>query len=294
MLPHFAVVAHELGHAIQDTISLDLSAYATQEQDFFARVTTRLGNNGASFGTAEQLRCQEIADNWINEFKADAVGHTLAGPAFFFALASYLELAGSGYGIAPTHPPSDLRLKTLLGALNDGTPSFHTLCLSKLNLALDVKVVSPNLTQCPAADDLFIDLSKEFSIRDSVICVELVSYITDVAPLIFDAAHKRIEAIAPDIMYGVVDFSKDLETHLDLLVGMVPPIEYLDGAEWRAAGLASILNVGWAALLSRLDSMPEINPALPDLTLKMDRLHELLLKGVELSEARRQWQEHST
>lgn len=129
---------------------------------------------------------------------------------------------------------------------------------------------------------------------DAVICVELVAYMSSIAPAIFAAARDRISAIDASVIYNASDFDKDLDTHLDLLVGMVPPIEYHDGTNWKAAGLASILNVGWAALLARLDKMPEVSPGAPDLTLKMERLHELLLKGVELSEARRQWQEHST
>ena len=58
--------------------------------------------------------------------------------------------------------------------------------------------------------------------------------------------------------------------------------------------LASTLNVGWAALLTKLSDMPEVSSSRTNLSLKMERLHELLLKGVELAEARQVWKEHSS
>ena len=125
MLPHFAVVAHELGHAIQDSILPDFAPFAAEDAAFEARVSKRLVSCSLVFGTAEALRSQLIATAWINEFKADAVGHGLVGPAFFFALSGFLELSNRGYGIAPTHPPSDLRLNMLVSAIGSGSYSFN-------------------------------------------------------------------------------------------------------------------------------------------------------------------------
>jgi hypothetical protein len=52
------------------------------------------------------------------------------------------------------------------------------------------------------------------------------------------------------------------------------------------------LNVGWAALLTRLDRMAKPKGPFVDLVSgKMEQLHELLLRAVELSEARRVWEE---
>jgi hypothetical protein len=58
-------------------------------------------------------------------------------------------------------------------------------------------------------------------------------------------------------------------------------------------GLASILNIGWATLLTRLDRIPDKGgtAGLSDAR-RFDQLHQLLLKAVELSEARRLWSEH--
>jgi hypothetical protein len=78
-----------------------------------------------------------------------------------------------------------------------------------------------------------------------------------------------------------------------LISALVPPIEYRDADGLHAAQLSSILNVGWAALLTRLDQMKNAKGALGDPTAsKMEQLHELLLRAVELSEAKRLWEEH--
>lgn len=109
MLPHFAVVSHELGHAIQDRIKPDFAPHQQALTDAHKLITNRLTPHNISFGSAEFLRAQKIVDSWTNELKADAVGYCLVGPAFFFALFGFLELSARSYGIAPSHPPSDLR-----------------------------------------------------------------------------------------------------------------------------------------------------------------------------------------
>lgn len=61
---------------------------------------------------------------------------------------------------------------------------------------------------------------------------------------------------------------------------------------------ASLLNaiddIEWAALLTRLDRIPDKgdNPALAD-SRRYNQLHQLLLKAVELAEARQLWMENS-
>lgn len=294
MLPHFAVVAHELGHAIQDQIQPDLTAFDSDNDAFFVRVQDRLTKAKLPYGKNEKARCLEIADKWQNELKADAVGHTLAGPAFFFALAGFLELTNAGYGIAPTHPPSDLRLDALIVALAGGTPSFIEIADRVLGLKVNIPLLSPNLKTCPTPDPLFSELEQLYGSTDAAICVELVPYMKKIAPTIFEKAADLVAFLDADLPYTPPHFEADLGRHLALLVKLVPPIEYREGGTTKAATLASILNVGWAALLRELDKMPDIgNSSTGTIQAKMERLHQLLLKGVELSEAKRRWDEHA-
>ena len=297
ILPHFAVVAHELGHSIQDQIEPDFNNISTAESNFYARVGDRLKKAGLTFDTKVQLRCTQIADNWVNEFKADAVGYILVGPAFFFALSSFLELIGSGYGVAPTHPPSDLRLNKLLKALESGgNGNFNEIFFKHSKTRLSLKLTCPNLALCPSVDDLYNELKDQHGIVDAAICAELIAFFDEAAHPIFVAAEEYIEQIAPEIVYKASQYELDIERHLELLLMLVPPIEFLEGDKIKPSGMAAILNIGWFALLTKIDQMPSVkiskgqNPTAQ----KVERLHELLLKAVELSEARRIWEEHSS
>jgi hypothetical protein len=295
MLPHFAVVAHELGHAIQDRIKPDLSSYVSDRRSCDSRIALRLANSGVAFGATERLRVTTIFDKWLNEIKADSVGHFLVGPAFFFALFGFLELAGRSYGIADTHPPSDLRRQLLLHQLNIGTPSFLNIFQAKTSVAITETINSPNIPACPAGDTLFQELLTEYGATDAAICTELVPYLRTIGAAVFTAARDYLGQICPDLIYSPQQLDADLGDPLDMLCALVPPIESRANtvAEPEAMGLASILNIGWATLLTRLDRIPDKGgtAGLSDAR-RFDQLHQLLLKAVELSEARRLWSEH--
>lgn len=293
MLPHFAVVAHELGHAIQERIRPDLAAHTQSSDECYARIQARVTAAGLPFSVDQKVRVAQIVESWIDELKADAAGHVLVGPAFFFALCGYLELAGQQYGISPTHPPSDLRRELLIRELSAGILSFSDVISAKTTLQLHASVNSSHVRVCPAADVLFSELSTAYDIVDAAICVELVAYIRSIGPTIFSAVHSYIQRECPDLVYAPSQLKFDLDNHLEPLCALIPPIEYRDVAEMRAASLASILNVGWIALLTAIDQLPLTAGRFGDDTAKkMERLHELLLKAVELSEARRLWEEN--
>ena len=294
MVTHFAVVAHELGHAIQDRIKPDLSAYVTERRNCDARIAQRLSNNGIAFGPTERLRVTTIFDKWLNEIKADSVGHLLVGPAFFFALFGFLELSGRSYGIADTHPPSDLRRKLLFDQLQAGTPSLASAFQAKTSIAISETINNPNIPSCPIGDSLFNELLSVHSPTDAAICTELIPYLKTIGPAVFTAAKNYLDRICSELVYSPRQLETDLGDPLDMLCALVPPIEFRPNAaaEPQAMGLASILNIGWAALLTKLDRIPDKGGP-PDLSdaRRSDQLHQLLLKAVELSEARRLWGE---
>ncbi len=292
MLPHYAVVGHELGHAIQDRIKLDLSAFSPILQAAVDRIAARIGVT--TLGPQVQLCLAEIIGKWINELKADAVGHQLVGPAFYFALCGYLELAGRTYGISPTHPPSDLRRKLLVRRLSAGSPSFIEVFQTKAGLAITETVNSAHVPLCPPADQLFVELGRLYAPLVAAICVELVPYLEAIADTVFDKTAAYVRKLSAHLVYQPSQLAFDLDNHLDLICALVPPIEYRDSTGLHAASLASILNVGWAALLTRIDEMEKPRDFIFDpATGKMEQLHELLLRGVELSEARRVWEENA-
>lgn len=294
MLPHFAVVAHELGHAIQDKIACDLTPHKTLENTVIGRIDARLKAHGKVKDAQVDQRILEIWLNWLNEIKADAVGLLVAGPSFFFALFAYLEVAGRQYGISVTHPPSDLRRRLLFRKLCEGGPSFRDVLRDDAGLTLEEKANSPNVPDCPASDILFNELNGGAQeLVDAAIEVELVAFAEAASDTVFDAAKAFLTANCPSLLYTPAELRTDIAEFIGPLCALIPPIERRDqNQKMQATSLATILNVGWTTLLSKLDEIPVATTAGANLTAKkMERLHELLLKAVELSESRRVWEE---
>ncbi|MCA1507963.1 hypothetical protein [Bradyrhizobium sp. NBAIM02] len=241
----------------------------------------------------ENILIRETLQNWLNEFKADAVGHVLVGPAFFFALFGFLELAGRSYGLGKTHPPSDLRRKQLVRELNSGTQSFQSV-MQGCALTPLVTDYAPNVPNCPAKDTLFSEIRKSHGEIQAAICVELIELFDAMALTVFSAARDYLKGLSPDLVYTPAQLSTDVQLHLKPLRKLIPPIEFQHTGNWKPTSLATILNVGWIALLDLRDEDPGATAVVPasETAAKMEQLHELLLKAVELSEARRLWEEH--
>lgn len=290
MLPHFAVVAHELGHAIEDRIRVPSGAYAKKWSDCEARVAQRLGY----FGNDQLLAAKAILSNWVAELKADAIGFLIAGPAFFFALCGFLELSGAGYGVGETHPPSELRRRLLFGQMVSGSPSFVDIFKTEAGFSVSETINSPHITPLPRPSTLFRNLSLRIGKENAAICVELIPLIEDMAAKIFQASARYLARTrAKRLIYTSEQLRLDLQRHLISLGALIPPIEFELGGTMHATSLASVLNVGWAALLSRSGKVTEARASVGDLGVsQMEKLHELLLKAVELSEARQLWDEH--
>jgi hypothetical protein len=297
MLPHFAIVAHELGHAIQAQVTPDLSCFTASEQDSVRRTTERLANDGITFGLQHQVQRQQILARWQNEIISDAIGYYVAGPAFFFALGAFFELLGGGLGIGLSHPPSIIRRKLMVDRLRSGVPSHASVFEGATGLAIEENMNSPHLAALPPPDALYAALKGNLQAPMhpvlAAICVELVPLIDAIATAFYDEALTVLQTINPEMVYTAARLDADLAHHLEPLCQLIPPIEERNHGVPKAATLSGILNVGWAALLARLQRIPSAAEpsAGGDTAQKMERLHELLLKAVELSEARQTWEE---
>jgi len=293
LLPHFAVVGHELGHAIQDQVKVDLTPFTQGIGDAITRAMARLNADGVTWAHEHSIRTGEILKAWLNELKSDAVGHYLVGPAFFFALCGFLELSGRGSGMSGSHPPSDLRRELLFQKLNEGTPSFAAILATKTGLLITEDFNSPNIARRLPDTQMYEELRDRIGKVDAAVTVELTSAIAAIAPTIFHAAQVHLQATSPDLVYTPTQLSADLDRHLDLLCHLVPPVEFMNAGQLRPATLSTIINVGWTALLTKVDQFPTIRGfgGSPPIAARMESLHELLLKAVELAEARQLWEE---
>lgn len=290
MLPHFAIVGHELGHAIQDRIAF--SGGGVDFTPFDVELAARLATEKLVRTNEIMLDAQRVLASWAQEFKSDAVGLLVAGPAFFFALGGFFEIAGGGYGISPSHPPSDLRRRLVLERMQAGSPSHASVFEAITGLEIEEDTNSPHVARLPNDDQLYISLKAKHGPEHAAICVALLKVAEPVARALFDEAETVLGRDSAAMLYGAERLEADLSYHLEPLCALIPPIERRDGATVEATSLAGNLNVGWAALLTRLerikaDAPPGGDPDTP----KMEKLHELLLKGVELAEARMTWDE---
>lgn len=290
MLPHFAVVAHELGHAIEDRIQVEFGKYDVQWQEFINRLVARIGSVSAD----DILDSKEILSDWITEVKSDALGFHISGPAFFFALAGFLEISGHGYGVSETHPPSETRLRLLTEHLAAGDMSFSDVYRDELGIILEFDMLSPNVLRLPADDILFAELSTAIGAKHAAICVSLIPFVNHIASDIYKSVRRYLRVSRRgQMIYSPAQLELDLQRHLDALCALIPPIEFESNGTRQATSLASILNVGWATLLAKLDNIPPALDGRGDRAAsRMERLNELLLKAVELSEARRLWDDH--
>jgi len=295
MLPHFAVVAHEFGHAISDDIFVDdnIPAYNA----FRRRLAARLARIGVKPDPVDVFTSySDIFKLWIDELKADAVGHYIAGPAFFFALCGFLELSGRGFGIGRTHPPSSLRRQILFEKLTTGRPAFADPFKKHLGLRLTIDTNSPNMAVFKRTDDepfqgLVQPGPNQLLPLDAAICMELPALMEAMAPAIFRETHKFLRARCPELIYTTGDLELDFKEHLEALSTMVPPIEQQRGGVAQPCRLATILNVGWAAMLGHLPSFGSAQSSAQEPADQLAKLHELLLKAAELSEAKQRWGE---
>lgn len=290
MLPHFAIVGHELGHAIQEQIRPDLTAHTAAAQQSLQRTIDRLKAEGLQLDAQAQLRRQGVLGSWMNEIRSDAVGHYLAGPAFLFALGAFFELSGGGWGIGMSHPPSVLRRKLVVHRLRQGTPSHASVFESATTLPLSEDMNSPHLIALPAPDDLYNALRPRLGSVDAAICVELVPLIEAIADEFYAEAERELQRTNPDMIYTPERLDADLSNHLEALCVLVPPIEHREAGVAVATTLAGILNVGWAALLAKLGEIGTAAGAPDNAAATMERLQALLLKAVELSDARLIWE----
>ena len=288
ILPHFAIVAHEIRHALYERLQLTLPTFESEQSALKSRIAARLAVNHLSDRTIRYM--QETFYYWLEEFAADALGLLLAGPAFFFSLADFLQLEGRGLGLSQTHPPHSLRRGVLFQRLSSGKDSFASVFLRRTGIELREDFNSPLLVKMLTTDDVFNYL-KGYDEELAAVLAELPGIFERLHQKIYDASVSYLKKEAPEAIYTVHRYEEDIQTHLEPLLAAVPPIERGLELECRTpTEFASILNVGWIVVLTSLKDLRVKTSEDPLQAEKLDRLHGLLLKAVELAEARRDWE----
>jgi len=291
IVPHLAVVAHEIGHALYQKITPDRTQLASQLTAAEQRVEQIL--NGSNSAIKSQFI--SILTSWLEELTADAVMFYLTGPAGFFALMDFLQLASGPNGFSKSHPASFQRRRLLFSRLTlkpAGGISFADVFAKHTGQALAEDINSPVIAEPKNSSEIFsIANQMGHTHVQSVIISELYEVMPHAEQLIYDTVGKYLASNAKGELYTPDRFDQDLTNHFLPMLAAIPPIEtgtVLD--QCAPTAFSTILNVGWAVVLTKLSELRVKVPANADhMVSKMERLQGLLSKAVELAEARRTW-----
>jgi hypothetical protein len=291
LIPHFSIVAHEIGHAVFPKISWDLTAHNPAWDDLIQRIARHLGASRATPSAVSFT--QKVFSNWFEEIVSDALAYLMTGPAFFFALCDFFQLSGSGHRISDTHPPPELRRRLVFERTQlGGPPTFESVIHAHTGEDLVDDFNSSLLLRLPSVDQIAADLSVSLPDQEHAAALaELIPFCVNIAGTIYQQVEAYLSSNAPATIYSPDRLDQDLKAHLDALREAIPPIE--SGADLNTkvpTDFASILNVGWIVLLVELRDL-RVRPS-GDGKFGSDSaesLHSLLLKAVELSEVRRLW-----
>jgi hypothetical protein len=157
---------------------------------------------------------------------------------------------------------------------------------------LNVDFNSPLIVLTPSATDIYNDmLAATHSKEKAAVLAELHTSAPKLVDIIYDHVFKYLDKNAPEALYSAQKYDTDLTVHLDAMLGAIPPIEAGPILNSKLpTDFASILNVGWTVLLTKLVDL-QVKPSGSDkfASDRLERLQGLLSKAVELSEARRIW-----
>ncbi|MGH9718316.1 MAG: hypothetical protein ACRD4R_16535 [Candidatus Acidiferrales bacterium] len=212
--------------------------------------------------------------NWTQELCSDAFGIQLFGPAYYFSFIYFsLAFALLDEGSA-THPPPRLRLKLMsqiLGRLYPDSCFNHD--------------VSAFLKYWEGQS------KKLVSRRDEIVRIALEGIDCE---SVLDAIHIETEnCISSDERYGPKKYTEDVRELDPVLVHAIPPGERIVNGQFIPTNLSSILNSGWNVQLSNLQGLAShlsSSEAASSYSLRQ-KLQELLIKALEISETRRAWEE---
>jgi hypothetical protein len=255
---HVPLVAHEVGHVL-------ISANLEKIESEIAPFCDGLGDEQA-----------EILSNWIVEVVADTICGFIVGPAGFFALHEKLR----GNDIPDQDYPQNYVRTSSLGSF------VHRKYKSIFAAA---KVQKADWKDWAIRSDA--DLLKE--IKEHSDYAELSRRLVRALPQIRDIASKFARIHIPDLEYLPARYSADLDMHLKSFLLAIPPFETNgDLRSRKPTELASILNVAWFIAALRLDKLRiKVTAGADKKGRLLVELDQLILKAIELSELRRQWED---
>jgi hypothetical protein len=221
-------------------------------------------------------RISAVVDSWIEELYSDTYGIHLFGPAFFYSYTSFLGSFSEVDYATDDHPPDRLRIQNLITVLNAGNAFSGALSERGREIKAIWKTLIEAETEDASSDD--IDSAVRLTAREIVIGV-----LDQIRAAADSAVLKKYDATAYQ------DDLKEFVARLETI--KVPPIERdeLKPDMEQGIPLASILNVGWEALLG-IYAQTGANMQPESRTEDRRKLNERILRAIELAEIRRAWE----
>ena len=302
ILPHFAIVGHEIGHAIQNRLGKKDQPVAEENRPDFKVLLKRIeGRLRRDYPDLKLSRSQieegakVVFTNWSIEFAADAFGFYLMGPAMFFALSEFLLITASGWGASRDYPPNHLRRDFLFQQMKAGGEKsfarvFERETGEKLTITINNALIPVETGTERIYDDIRAGGDPERGLT-ACAAAELVVEMRGLRPDIYKFAFDRIASIDRELIYSPERFARDLKEHVPAMVYAIPPIESYNKmtGKMMPVDFVSILNIGWVVLLTKLEEL-KIGEAKIPRDRRVEVLQGLISKAVELSEARRVWE----
>jgi hypothetical protein len=278
------VLAHELGHALYNRkeIAKDLLPKIRINEELVRSLAKAMFDNQQKQGNpTPELRLRNQVTHeitarvhgWVKELSSDAIGIRLFGPALFFAEAHLLiSLRPIDKGTA-THPPSRLRIRLMMRMLKQlyEVDKWHGE-LQGFSKAWD-EVSAEHIPWANSYDQVALE-----AINDTAL--DLIS---------------EASAIATSSVqcYSSARFVQDVSDMGPLFLSCIPPGDAgADGPGARTA-MASIINAGWHVYLCDFEAFRKgLHSNDSDTRFAVAaKLHELVLKALEISEIRTMWEE---
>jgi hypothetical protein len=290
IIPHFSIVAHEIGHALLERVNWDLAGFAAEEACLIQRIQAKAG--GAPLSPEAIGILKQVFISWFNELASDAFAYLLTGPAIFFSLCDFFQLLGNGYGLCLTHPANDIRRRALFMQLVDTSSgkSFAQVFEKHTACALDETFNSGILIPTPDKTAIWADVkSGGADDMTATILSELHESLPFLISTIHAQAKSHLVAAAPQTIYTPDKYDADLDAHLQPMLAAIPPIESPGTPQQVPSHFETILNVGWVTLLTKFEEFRVTTDGSTNWE-RMEILHSLLEKAVELSEVKRLWE----
>jgi len=279
-----AVLAHELGHALYDKeeVAKGLLPKIKLSEDLVKNLAKAMYENQLKQGNpTPELRLrkqvtQEIAgrvNGWVKELCSDAIGIRLFGPALFFAaghlLTSFIHMDKT----TETHPPPRLRVRLMIRMLKQ-LYSVEKWRAELQSFSRDWDEVSGGqISGGNAYDQVALE-----TINDAAL-----DLIAEAGSLATPAAKR----------YTTEKFDNDVGKLAPFFLNHIPPGEIGPYGRGVAVELASIINAGWHVYLCDFETFRKsLHPKDGDTRFTAaTKLHELVLKALEISEMKTAWEE---